>query len=104
MVNWADLQSDEARLFGEQPATCIVPFRGDYHTLARLGLVQHLIYPGPDPSFPFLGVHFTRRIAGGMECGPSAVLSLDREGYRRNTDRLRDLADTCGFPGCGGSR
>jgi L-2-hydroxyglutarate oxidase len=98
VVNCAGLQSDRvARLFGERPATRIVPFRGDYFTLARPGLVRHLIYPVPDPNFPFLGVHFTRMIAGGVECGPSAVLSLDREGYRRNAIRLRDMADTLTF-------
>jgi len=100
VINCAGLQSDRvARLFGERPATRIVAFRGDYHTLARPGLVQHLIYPVPDPAFPFLGVHFTRMIGGGAECGPSAVLSLDREGYRRNAFRLGDAADTLAFSG-----
>lgn len=100
VINCAGLQSDRvARLFGERPATRIIPFRGDYHTLARPGLVRHLIYPVPDPAFPFLGVHFTRMIGGGVECGPSAVLSLHREGYRRNSIRIGDAASALTFPG-----
>ena len=100
VVNCAGLQCDRvARLFGERPATRIVPFRGDYYTLARPTLVHHLIYPVPDPAFPFLGVHFTRMIGGGVECGPSAVLSMHREGYRRNAVRLRDAASALGFRG-----
>ena len=79
----------------------IVPFRGEYHELlpeAR-GLVRNLIYPVPDPSFPFLGVHFTRRIGGGIECGPNAVLAFAREGYRRTTIRPGDLWDTLSYGG-----
>jgi L-2-hydroxyglutarate oxidase len=100
VVNCAGLQSDRvARIFGAQPSTHIVPFRGDYFRLARPELVRHLVYPVPDPDFPFLGVHFTRMIGGGVECGPSAVLSLDREGYRRNAVRPRDAIDVLSFPG-----
>ncbi|CAN5346609.1 L-2-hydroxyglutarate oxidase [soil metagenome] len=100
VVNCAGLYSDRvARLFGARPSTRIVPFRGDYFTLARPGLVRHLVYPVPDPSFPFLGVHYTRMIGGGVECGPSAVLSLDREGYRPNSVRTRDAIDALTFPG-----
>jgi L-2-hydroxyglutarate oxidase len=100
VVNCAGLHSDRiARMFGAHPSTRIVPFRGDYFTLARPELVRHLVYPVPDPSFPFLGVHFTRMIGGGVECGPSAVLSLDREGYRPNSLRARDAIDAIGFPG-----
>jgi L-2-hydroxyglutarate oxidase len=70
----------------------IVPFRGEYYTLApeRSGLVRNLIYPVPDARFPFLGVHFTRMIGGGVEAGPNAVLALARHGYRRTSFSLRD--------------
>lgn len=79
----------------------IVPFRGEYHALApeARGLVRNLIYPVPDPSFPFLGVHFTRRVGGGIECGPNAVLAFAREGYRRTTVRPGDLWDTLSYSG-----
>ncbi len=86
LVNCAGLQSDRvARLAGVDPGVLIVPFRGEYYELApsRHGLVRNLIYPVPDPEFPFLGVHFTRMIAGGVEAGPNAVLALKREGYTR---------------------
>ena len=100
VVNCAGLHSDRvARIFGARPATRIVPFRGDYFTLARPELVRHLVYPVPDPAFPFLGVHFTRMIGGGVECGPTAVLSLNREGYRPNSVRVRDAIDAVTFPG-----
>lgn len=100
VINCAGLQSDRvSRLFGETPATRIVPFRGDYYELARPDLVRHLVYPVPNPAFPFLGVHFTRMIHGGVECGPSAVLSLDREGYRRNAFRFGDATDAASFRG-----
>ncbi|HSM59875.1 MAG TPA: L-2-hydroxyglutarate oxidase, partial [Longimicrobiales bacterium] len=85
IVNCAGLHADRvARLAGERPASRIVPFRGEYHRLRpeREHLVRHLIYPLPEPGFPFLGVHFTRRIDGTVEAGPSAVLALAREGYR----------------------
>lgn len=79
----------------------IVPFRGDYYTLvpAARHLVRGLIYPVPDPSLPFLGVHFTKRIDGEVWAGPNAVLALAREGYGRTTTNLRDLAGTLAFPG-----
>lgn len=100
VVNCAGLHADRvARIFGERPTTRIVPFRGDYFTLARPHLVRHLVYPVPDPAFPFLGVHYTRMIGGGVECGPSAVLAFDREGYRRNAVRARDAIDALSFPG-----
>lgn len=99
-VNCAGLHSDRvARLFGARPVNRIVPFRGDYFHLARPQLVRHLIYPVPDPAFPFLGVHFTRMVGGGVECGPSAVLSLAREGYHRNAIRLRDAVDALSYRG-----
>ena len=86
---------------GEQRTTRIVPFRGEYFLLNAEGqkLVRHLIYPTPDPRFPFLGVHFTRMIRGGVEAGPNAVLAFKREGYRKSDVSLRDLADVFSFPG-----
>ncbi len=102
VLNCAGLQSDRvARLLGADPQTHIVPFRGEYYTLRpeRGQLINHLVYPVPDPAFPFLGVHFTRMIHGGVECGPNAVLALNREGYRRLSFRLADAAEAIGFPG-----
>ncbi len=102
IVNCAGLHSDRvARLAGERPATRIVPFRGGYHKLRadRASLVRHLIYPVPDPTFPFLGVHFTRMIGGGVEAGPSAVLAFAREGYHLWDVNVRDLAEALAFPG-----
>jgi L-2-hydroxyglutarate oxidase len=79
----------------------IVPFRGEYYELipARAFLVKDLIYPVPDPGFPFLGVHFTRMIGGGVEAGPNAVLAFKREGYSKTDIRLKDLADTFAYAG-----
>ena len=102
VVTCGGLHSDRlARLFGARTEVCIVPFRGDYFTLkpGRAHLVRHLIYPVPDPTFPFLGVHFTRMIGGGVECGPNAVLALDREGYEPWRVRARDAIDVLRFPG-----
>jgi len=102
LVNCAGLHCDRvARLAGERPALRIVPFRGEYYQLRpeRAGLVRHLVYPVPDPAFPFLGVHFTRMIHGGVECGPNAVLALAREGYTKRDVRPLDVADAVGFPG-----
>jgi L-2-hydroxyglutarate oxidase len=102
LINCGGLQSDRiARLSGIEPSVRIVPFRGEYYELAagREHLVRNLIYPVPDPAFPFLGVHFTRMIDGGVECGPNAVLALAREGYDWRTIRPRDLADTLTFAG-----
>lgn len=86
---------------GEEPPARIVPFRGEYFRLSpkRTELVKHLIYPVPDPSFPFLGVHFTRHIHGGVEAGPNAVLAFSREGYTKGTVRLTDLASAVGYSG-----
>lgn len=86
---------------GQTPAAKIVPFRGEYYKIkpARQHLVRHLIYPVPDPKFPFLGLHFTRLIHGGIEAGPNAVLALAREGYRWSNINLRDLAESLCFPG-----
>lgn len=102
VVTCGGLHSDRlARLAGERPATRIVGFRGEYFGLRpeRQHLVNGLIYPVPDPAFPFLGVHFTRLARGGVECGPNAVLALDREGYRRWAFQARDAASALAFPG-----
>jgi L-2-hydroxyglutarate oxidase len=79
----------------------IVPFRGEYFDLIpqRTSLVRALIYPVPDPRFPFLGVHFTRRVNGTVDAGPNAVLAFRREGYRRTDFNLHDLASSLAFPG-----
>lgn len=86
---------------GQKPAAKIVPFRGEYYQIKkeRQFLVRHLIYPVPDPKFPFLGVHFTRLIGGGIEAGPNAVLAFAREGYKWTTVNPRDLAESLLFPG-----
>jgi len=102
MIGCAGLQSDRvARLEGARPELRIVPFRGEYYELepARRDLVKGLIYPVPDPRFPFLGVHFTRCIDGSVEAGPNAVLALSREGYRKTQVGLRDLAGVLAYPG-----
>ncbi len=102
IVNCAGLHADRvARMAGEDPGLQIVPFRGEYFKLRRdrADLVRHLIYPVPNPAFPFLGVHFTRMIGGGVECGPNAVLALSREGYRWRDVRLGDAVETLRFSG-----
>jgi (S)-2-hydroxyglutarate dehydrogenase len=89
------------RAAGQKPSARIVPFRGEYYKIKkeRQHLVRNLIYPVPDPKFPFLGVHFTRLIHGGIEAGPNAVLAFAREGYRWSDLNLRDLAGSLCFPG-----
>src|SRR5882724_1952031 len=102
LVNCGGLQSDRiARLCGLDPGVRIVPFRGEYYELnpESQSLVRNLIYPVPDPRFPFLGVHFTRMIGGGVEAGPNAVLAFKREGYRKSDFRLSDVADTFSYRG-----
>lgn len=102
LVNCAGLHSDRvARLAGHDPGMRIIPFRGEFYELApaRRDLVRGLVYPVPDPDFPFLGVHLTRDVHGTVHLGPNAVPALAREGYRRRTVRLRDLAATAAFPG-----
>ena len=102
LINTAGLHSDRvSEMAGEQRDVRIVPFRGEYHRLAPEAerLVRHLIYPVPDPAFPFLGVHFTRLIGGGIEAGPNAVLAFAREGYRLRDVNAHDLADALAFPG-----
>ncbi|SCL73453.1 L-2-hydroxyglutarate oxidase [Micromonospora peucetia] len=90
-----------ATLAGGDPSPRILPFRGEYYRLRpeRSSLVRGLIYPVPDPRYPFLGVHLTRRIDGTVDVGPNAVLALAREGYRRRDVRLGDLLATLGYPG-----
>jgi L-2-hydroxyglutarate oxidase LhgO len=102
LVLCAGLHSDRlARLAGDEREPAIVPFRGEYYRLGpeRETLVRGLLYPVPDPAYPFLGVHFTRRVHGGVDVGPNAVLAFAREGYRRRDVRLRDLADALGSRG-----
>jgi L-2-hydroxyglutarate oxidase len=101
-VNCSGLYSDRiTRSAGTEPGATITPFRGEYHELrpeARR-LVRHLVYPVPDPSFPFLGVHLTRSIDGGVHVGPNAVLALAREGYRWSDVDRRDVAEMLRDPG-----
>lgn len=102
LINCGGLQCDRiARLCGVEPGVRIVPFRGEYYKLSPAAhhLVRNLIYPVPDPAFPFLGVHFTRMARGGIEAGPNAVLALSRHGYRWGDVNFDDLAETLTFPG-----
>ncbi len=102
LINCAGLHSDRvAKKCGVDPQLKIVPFRGEYYELKpdKHHLVRNLIYPVPDPSFPFLGVHFTRMIHGGVEAGPNAVLAFKREGYTKFSFSLRDTAETFTYPG-----
>ncbi len=102
VVNCAGLHSDRVtRMSGQRAEAKIVPFRGEYYKLKpdAKHLCRNLIYPVPDPSFPFLGVHFTRMIDGSIECGPNAVLAFAREGYRRTDVNVRDLLETLTYGG-----
>ena len=102
IINCGGLHCDRvAELAGEQREMRIVPFRGEYYKLRadREHLVRHLIYPTPDPRFPFLGVHFTRLIHGGIEAGPNAVLAFAREGYRKTDFNPADLFDALSYAG-----
>ncbi len=102
VINCAGLFSDRiSRMAGSEREIMIVPFRGEYYDLVpeRSSLVRALIYPVPDPRFPFLGVHFTRRVAGTVDAGPNAVLAFHREGYRRRDFNLRDVCSSLAFPG-----
>ena len=100
LVNCAGLHCDRiARLTGDEPGMRIVPFRGEYYELARPDLVRGLVYPVPDPAFPFLGVHLTRGIDGGVHIGPNAVPALAREGYGWDVVRPREVAVTLAWPG-----
>ncbi|HUY31141.1 MAG TPA: L-2-hydroxyglutarate oxidase [Pirellulales bacterium] len=102
LIGCAGLQADRvARMCQVDPGVRIVPFRGEYYQLRRERehLVRNLIYPVPDPRFPFLGVHFTRMVKGGIEAGPNAVLALKRTGYTRTSFSLRDVAEMARFAG-----
>ncbi|HVG20867.1 MAG TPA: L-2-hydroxyglutarate oxidase [Blastocatellia bacterium] len=102
VINCAGLHSDRvAALGGEPPPVKIVPFRGEYFKLKAEAehLCRGLIYPVPDPRFPFLGVHFTRMIEGGVECGPNAVIAFAREGYHKTDINVRDLFETLTYSG-----
>ena len=102
LVNCAGLWADRvAHMFGVQPSVQLVPFRGEYMELSESARTycRGLIYPVPDPAFPFLGVHLTRGVAGRVEAGPSAVMAFAREGYGFGTIRLRELAEVLGYSG-----
>jgi L-2-hydroxyglutarate oxidase len=102
LVNCAGLHSDRvARLAGATPDVQIIPFRGEYYMIrpARRHLVRTLIYPVPDPEFPFLGVHLTNTIHGELEAGPNAVFAFAREGYAWDRVNLGDLGETLRYPG-----
>ncbi len=102
LINCAGLQCDRvARMCGVDPGLKIVPFRGEYYEIIpeRHSLVKNLIYPVPDPRFPFLGVHFTRMIHGGIEAGPNAVLAFKREGYKQLSFSPRDMLETFAYLG-----
>ncbi|HWP46625.1 MAG TPA: L-2-hydroxyglutarate oxidase [Candidatus Limnocylindrales bacterium] len=102
LINCAGLQSDRvARMCGVNPHLQIIPFRGEYYELVpqRRYLIKNLVYPVPDPAFPFLGVHFTRMIHGGVEAGPNAVLAFKREGYRLTSFSLKDMLETVTYIG-----
>lgn len=102
LINCAGLHSDTIlAAMGQRPPVRIMPFRGEYYELtpARSGLCRNLIYPVPDPRFPFLGVHLTRMIGGGVECGPNAVLALAKEGYDWRSVSPRELSRSLLYPG-----
>lgn len=102
IVTCGGLHADRlVKMSRQKPVARIIPFRGEYFQIKkeRQHLVRHLIYPVPDPKFPFLGVHFTRLVHGGVEAGPNAVLAFAREGYRWTKINPRDLAGSLCFPG-----
>ncbi len=102
LINCAGLYADKiAAMSGDDPGVRIIPFRGEYYKLIpeKEHLVKNLIYPVPDPNFPFLGVHFTRMKRGGVEAGPNAVLAYKREGYRKSDINLQELGETLAWPG-----
>jgi L-2-hydroxyglutarate oxidase len=103
VINCAGLYSDKVARLSDQSIddVKIIPFRGDYYKIKpeRAYLVKNLIYPVPDPNFPFLGVHFTRMKKGGVEAGPNAVLAFKREGYKKSQINLAELAETLAWPG-----
>ena len=102
VINCAGLYSDKiARLTQEKLNVKIIPFRGEYYKLTeeKEYLVKNLIYPVPDPNFPFLGVHFTRMVRGGVEAGPNAVLAFQREGYKKSDINIGELSESLAWPG-----
>ena len=101
LVNCAGLYSDKITAMTQPPESKIIPFRGEYYEVRpeKHYLCRNLIYPVPDPNFPFLGVHFTRMINGSLECGPNAVLAFAREGYTRSTVNFLELAEVLSYPG-----
>jgi len=102
LINCAGLQSDRiARMSGINPGLKIIPFRGEYYEIKeeKHHLVKNLIYPVPDPQFPFLGVHYTRMIGGGVEAGPNAVMALKREGYKKTAFSLKDSTEMLFYSG-----
>lgn len=102
VINCAGLYSDKVAMFTQGNLdTRIIPFRGEYYMLkdSSKHLVKNLIYPVPDPNFPFLGVHFTRMIDGGVEAGPNAVFAFAREGYKKLTINLKELFESLAWPG-----
>jgi L-2-hydroxyglutarate oxidase LhgO len=101
LINCGGLYADRiARMMDINPGVLVIPFRGEYYSLRpECRLVRGLIYPVPDPEFPFLGVHFTRRIAGDYEAGPNAVLAFAREGYRRMNVNVSEVTEMLAFPG-----
>ena len=102
VINCSGLYSDQvAKLTGVPVDYRIIPFRGEYYKIKpeKEHLVKHLIYPVPDPAFPFLGVHFTRMIGGGIEAGPNAVFAMKREGYKKTDINISELAGSLGWKG-----
>ncbi|MDA0905837.1 MAG: L-2-hydroxyglutarate oxidase [Verrucomicrobia bacterium] len=102
LINCAGLHSDRiTQLGGQKPDAKIIPFKGEYYFLSKEAekFCNHLIYPVPDPKFPFLGVHFTRMIEGGVECGPNAVLAFGREAYEKFEFSAKDFTESVTYPG-----
>jgi (S)-2-hydroxyglutarate dehydrogenase len=102
VINCAGLYSDRiSRMANAKLDLTIIPFRGEYYDIveAKRHFLKGLLYPVPDPQFPFLGVHFTRRIGGGIEAGPNAVLAMKREGYRKSSFKAADVLEYARFPG-----
>ncbi|MBX2945463.1 MAG: L-2-hydroxyglutarate oxidase [Cyclobacteriaceae bacterium] len=101
LINCAGLYSDKVARMTSKVNLKIIPFRGEYYKLVKEKeyLVKNLIYPVPDPNFPFLGVHFTRMMRGGVEAGPNAVLAFRREGYKKSQIHLGELAESLAWPG-----
>ena len=102
LINCSGLHSDRlTKMSGQKPTTKIIPFKGEYYFLSKHAekFCNHLIYPVPDPKFPFLGVHFTRMIEGGVECGPNAVLAFGREAYEKFSFNPADFFDSITYPG-----